>query len=89
MTSYKRAQKLHTDDATPRRSTYGLNEANFQPISITIQIIRVVTRHRYGISALLSHTSFRGETSGSVVECRLFSQAAYFYNEFLMIHFQK
>ena len=68
MTSYKRAQKLHT---------------------ITIQIIRVVTRHRYGISALLSHTSFRGETSGSVVECRLFSQAAYFYNEFLMIHFQK
>ena len=77
MTSYKRAQKLHTDDATPRRSTYWLDEASFQPISITIQI-RVVTRHQYGISALPSHTSFRGETSGSVAECRLFSKAAYF-----------
>ena len=37
--------------------------------------IRVVTRHQYGISALVSQTSFRGETSGSRVKCRLFSQA--------------
>ena len=33
-----------------------------------------VTRHQYGISALGSQ-SFGGETSGSVVKCRLFSQA--------------
>ena len=35
----------------------------------------VVTRHQYGISALVSQTSFGGETSGSVAKCRLFSQA--------------
>ena len=34
--------------------------------------IWVVTRYQCGISALLSQTSFRGETSGGVVECRLF-----------------
>ena len=38
--------------------------------------IWVVTRHQYRISALVSQTSFRGETSGSVAKCRLFSQAA-------------
>ena len=32
-------------------------------------------RHQYGISALVSQTSFGGETSGSVAKCRLFSQA--------------
>ena len=37
--------------------------------------IWVVTRHQYGISALVSQTSFRGETSGGVEKCRLFSQA--------------
>ena len=30
-----------------------------------------VTRHQYGISALVSQTSFGGETSGSVAKCRL------------------
>ena len=35
-----------------------------------------MTRHQYGISALVSQTSFGGETSGSVTKCRLFSQAA-------------
>ena len=34
----------------------------------------LVTRHQYGISALVSQTSFRGETSGSAVKCRLLSQ---------------
>ena len=34
-----------------------------------------MTRHQYGISALVSQTSFSGETSGSVAKCRLFSQA--------------
>ena len=36
-----------------------------QPIRSTTQIW-VVTRHQYGISVLVSHTSFGGETSGSV-----------------------
>ena len=35
----------------------------------------VVTRHQYGISALVSQTSIGEETSGSVAKCRLFSQA--------------
>ena len=46
-----------------------------RPIRITTQIW-VMTRHRYGISALVSQTSFRGETSGGVAKCRLFSQAS-------------
>ena len=37
--------------------------------------IWVVTRHQYGISVLVSQTSFRGETSCGVAKCRLFSQA--------------
>ena len=37
--------------------------------------IWVVTRHQYGISALVSQMSFVGQTSGSVAKCRLFSQA--------------
>ena len=41
----------------------------------TITQIWVVTRHQYGISALVSQTSFRGETSGGVAKCRLFSQS--------------
>ena len=45
-----------------------------QPIRRTIQIW-VVTRHQYGISALVSQTSFCRETSGGVARCRLFSQA--------------
>ena len=45
-----------------------------RPIRSTTQFW-VVTRHQYGISALVSQTSFGGETSGSVVKCRLFSQA--------------
>ena len=45
-----------------------------RPIRSTTQIW-VVTRHQYGISALVSQTSFGGETSGSVAKCRLFSPA--------------
>ena len=45
-----------------------------QPIRSTTQIW-VVSRHQYGISALVSQASFGGETSGSVAKCRLFSQA--------------
>ena len=42
---------------------------------VTTQIW-VVTRHQYGISALVSLSSFGGETSGSIAKCRLFSQAS-------------
>ena len=45
-----------------------------RPIRSTTQIW-VMTHHQYGISAFVSQTSFGGETSGSVVKCRLFSQA--------------
>ena len=48
-----------------------------RPIRSTTQIW-VVTRHQYGISVLVSQTSFRGETSGGVAKCRLFSQAKKF-----------
>ena len=36
-------------------------------------MIWVVTGHQYGISAPVSQASFRGETSGRVAKCRLFS----------------
>ena len=54
-----------------------LNQISYtaRPIRSTTQIW-VVTRHQYGISALVSHTSFGGETSGSIAKCRLFSQAS-------------
>ena len=45
-----------------------------RPIRSTTQIW-VVTCHQYGISALVSQTSFGVETSVSVAKCRLFSQA--------------
>ena len=45
-----------------------------RPIRSTTRIW-VVTRHQYGISALVSQTSFGGESSVSVAKCRLFSQA--------------
>ena len=51
----------------------------FQPIRSPTQIW-VVTRHQYGIFALVSQTSFGGETSGSVAKCRLFSQAIYYFH---------
>ena len=46
------------------------------PVRSTAQIW-VVTRHQYGISALVSQTSFGGKTSGSVSKCRLFSHAIF------------
>ena len=45
-----------------------------QPITSTTQIW-VVMGHQYGISVLVSQTSFGGETSGSSAKCWLFSQA--------------
>ena len=52
-----------------------------RPIRITTQIYAVM-RHQYGISALVSQTSFRGETVGDVAKCGLFSQASIFPFEF-------
>ena len=47
----------------------------------------VVTRHQYGISALVSQTSFCRETSGSVAKYRLFSQATTHMVSKLCIYF--
>ena len=44
-----------------------------QSVRSTAQIW-VVTRHQYGIFALVSQTSFRGETSCGVAKCRPPSQ---------------
>ena len=59
-------------------------ENSLQPIRCTAQKW-VVTRHQYGISALVSQTSLSGETSGSVAKCRLFSQAMYGSTVYLML----
>ena len=45
-----------------------------QPIRYTTQIWEV-TGHQYGISVLISQTSFGGESSGSIAKCRLSSLA--------------
>ena len=81
MTSEKRARKFHTDDVSlPDLGSASdwLNQISqaARPIRSTIQIW-VVTRHQYGISALVSQTSIGGKTSGSVAKCRLFSQATF------------
>ena len=79
MTSEKRGQKLHH---LMTRHYQDLGSASnwlnqifhaAQPIRSTNQIW-VVTRHQYGISALVSQASFRVETSGAVAKCRPFSQ---------------
>ena len=67
--SEKRAQKFHTASDLLNQISHAA-----RPIRSTTQIW-VMTRHQCGISALVSHTSFGGETSGSVAKCRLFSQA--------------
>ena len=46
-----------------------------------------MTRHQYGISALVSQTSFGGEISGSVAKCQLFSQASETVVDSLHCHF--
>ena len=63
MTSEKRVQKFHTDDASLARSgkCFWLAENLLPPIRGTTQIWGA-TRHQYGISALVSQTSFGGKT---------------------------
>ena len=79
MRSEKRAQKFHMMTRhypdLGSASDWSCRVGNLiQPIGTTTQIW-VVTRHQYGVSALVSQTSFGGETSGSVAKCWLFSQA--------------
>ena len=74
MKSEKRAQKsiLMTRHYPDLGGASGwICEANFQPIRSTTQI-RGMTRHQYGISVLVSHTSFRGQITSGVAKCRLF-----------------
>ena len=63
---------LHHSDLG--RASDWLKPISPRPIWSFTQIWRV-TRHHYGISALVSPTSFREETSGDVAKFRLFSQA--------------
>ena len=74
MTSEEGAQKFHTDDASLGQELGSVKQIFNHAIRSTTQIW-VVTRHQYGISALVSQTSFRGKTSGGVDKCRLFSHA--------------
>ena len=62
-------QKFHTDDVSLPLPDLGSASDWLKPISLQVQPIRsatqiwVLRRHQYGISALVSHTSFRGESS--------------------------
>ena len=67
--SEKRAQKFHTASDWLDQISHAA-----RPIRSTTQIW-VMTCHQCGISALVSQTSFGGETSGSVAKSGLFSQA--------------
>ena len=81
MTSEKRAQKFHTDDASPPRAgwCFWLVESNFLRGTIN-------QKHYPNLGSdvssvwnfcLISQKSFGGKTSGSVAKCRLFSQATW------------
>ena len=83
MMSEEGAQKFHTDDVSlPRSCQYFRLVVRRGQFPLTNQEhnpdqdqTKVVKRHQYGISVLVSQTSFRGETSGGVAKCWLFSQA--------------
>ena len=53
---------------------WATRETCFNQSENTTQIW-VVTRHQYGITALVPQTSFPVQTRGGVAKCRLFSQA--------------
>ena len=79
MASEQLLQKFRTEDV--HYPDLGNASDWLKQISLTTRPIRstahiwVVTRHQYGISAVVAQTSFRGKTSGGVVQCRLFSRA--------------
>ena len=88
MTSERRAQKFHTDDASlPTKIRVVLASDWLKQVSLMARPMRSitlftqvcqVTRYQYGTSALVSETSFRGETVFSVPKSQLFSQANMF-----------
>ena len=65
-----------------------------KPIRRTAKIL-VATRHQYGISALVTQTSFCEGSSGDLAKRRLFSQAMLRTNNYLvlanvkLLHFKK
>ena len=68
--------EFHTDDVSLPRSweCFWLVGIFFQPIRRTTKIW-VVTRHQYGIFALVTQTPFWEGSSGDLAKRRLFSQA--------------
>ena len=76
MTSEKRVQKFHTDDASLTRCASDWSCRIFASINQKSYPDLDSARHQSGISALVSLTSFCGETSGGVAKCRLFSLAS-------------
>ena len=77
MTSEKWLHKFHTDDMSLPRSglCFWLVVSCRKITSINQKhLIWVVTCHQYGISGLVSQTSFRRKTNGGVAKCWLFSQ---------------
>ena len=74
MTSEKRAQKFHIDDVSLSTEIWVelligrvVREICFGQSDALPRSGYWVTRHQYGISALVSQTSFRGEASGGVI----------------------
>ena len=87
MKSEKRVHKFHTDDLSYPDLDCGcdwLNQISHAalPIRNTTQI-KVMTRHKYEISALVSQMSLGGETSGSVAKCRLFTEVSFDFTQFI------
>ena len=64
-----------TDDIWRRHKRFPLEKTSDKRAQKYHTDDTVLTRHPYGISALVSRTSFRGETIGGLAKCRLFSQA--------------
>ena len=71
-----RLMTLHSQDLGSASDWLNQISHVARPIRSITQIL-IVTGDQYGISALVSQTSFGGETSCSVAKCRLFSQATW------------
>ena len=70
---------LRIEEDNSSGNNYSMKQISLaaHPIRSTTQIW-VVTCHQYGISALVSQTAFRDETSDGVEKCRLISQGIIF-----------
>ena len=87
MTFEKRAQKFCTGNASLSRSgmCFWLDKTYLEAIRSTIQIW-VVTRYQYGISALVSKTSFRWRTSVVVFSGEIFVKKRFRLGSLRNIH---